>query len=169
MADGPIFDENALADAEKCALEEICRALGLRPANDGFVSVFPGRADCVVFDIGHLWIGDQVAFPANRFCFRGNLDLYSRSRPALQRWISRLMGSFPVAPSHGRRPAPYGGGRVEVLRIAPESSAIGQITTADVQLQSDRTTPVFTASVAFDVVFNTLPPEAAGVNPNIGG
>lgn len=162
------YDENALIDAETTCIKEICQALGLRPGENGFLSTFPGLQDCVIFDLGYLQIGDQTAFPASSFCFRGSLELYNRSRDMLQKWIARLMGSFPVAPRHGRRPTPYSGGRVLVLRIAPESGSISKITTEDVQLHSGTSSSTFTASVAFDVVFHINPPETAETR-NIGG
>ncbi len=150
-----------LADAETVAAKEIFDVLDLRPGVEGYVSTFPGLADCAVFDIGHLQIGDQTGFPASAFCFRGALDLYNRSRVILQSWIARLMGSFPVAPTQGRSRVPYAGGRVLVLRIAPESGAISQITTEDVQIRPQASVSTFTVSVLFDVVFHTNPPEPA--------
>jgi hypothetical protein len=156
------YDEEALCNAETLALKDICHVLGLRPGTDGFVSVFPGRADCVVFDIGHLHIGDQTAFPARHFCFRGNLDLYNRSRPMLQRWLSRLMAAFPVSPWNGRRAALEGPSNVQILRIAPENGAVSQISSVDVTLQPQGQMAVHTAQVDFDVVFTISPPESDG-------
>lgn len=144
---------NALEEAEKEALSRICDVLSIREGVQGFISVFPGKSDCVVWDIGAIHTGDQLAFSADMFHWRGFLWLYNRSRARLQEWIMRLVNAFPCSNAHGRQ-VPLTGGRISVLRIAPESGAIGKIETTSIETSVSVQTQVFTTSIGFDVVFN---------------
>ena len=143
-----------LSDAERQCLDRIAEALGLRVGVDAFFVPHPGLSDCVVWDIGYLYTGDQAAFPANMYHWRGKLELYSRTRQQIQRWIVSLLRSFPIAPAHGRAMMDVGEGPVKILRIAPENGGIGEIATQTVkQHEKDPGRETFYCPASFDVVF----------------
>lgn len=152
------YYDAALEDAEKACFKKVCEILGLRSGVNAFIALLPVKADCIVFDIGGLWTGDTVTFPASAHHFRGRLDLYSRSRPTLQRWLSRLLAALPNAPTHGRADDLVRKTNVTVFRIAPLAGAYGQITTTTIKAdEQDKGFVSFTCAVGVDVVFTTAP------------
>lgn len=145
---------DALADAERTCFDRIVEALGLRPGVDAAIGLQPGLADCAVWDIGYLYTGDQAGFAADTFHFRGRLELYSRTRQQVQRWITALLFAFPAGSVQARPGEPPPGGNVLVLRIAPENGAIGEISTIAVkQTEKDAGRETFYCAANFDVVF----------------
>lgn len=147
---------DAITDAERTCFDRIVEALGLRPGANAAIGLQPGLADCVVWDIGYLYTGDQAGFPADTFHFRGKLELYSRTRRQVQRWNSALLQTFPVGSTQARRGQPAPGGNVVVLRIAPENGGVGEIATITVkQAEKDAGRETFYCVANFDVVFKT--------------
>ena len=146
--------ETALEDAERQSFDKICEVLGLRAGVNAAIGLQPGLSDCAVWDIGYLYTGDQVGFPADTWHFRGKLELYNRSRAAIQRWLMRLMLAFPIAPTQGRSNILAEEGNVVVLRIAPENGAVGEIGTIQVkQNERDAGRETFYCVASFDIVF----------------
>lgn len=147
--------EDALADAENQCLRKLGETLALRPGDGIFCALQPGRTDCAVFDVGYLYTGDQAGYPANVFHFRAKLDLYSRDRAKLQRWLMRLFLTFPVGPSNSRSNEMMGEGPVINFRLAPESTGVGEISTIAVkQSADDPGRETFYCVAKFDVVFS---------------
>jgi hypothetical protein len=148
------WNPDTLHDAELQCMDRIAEALGLRVGVNAFIGLHPGLSDCVVWDIGFLYTGDQASFPANTFHWRGKLELYSRTRQQIQRWIMALLRSFPIAPVHGRATMETGEGPVRILRIAPENGGVGEIATQTVkQHDKDPGRETFYCPANFDVVF----------------
>ncbi len=150
--------ETCITDAEEACLRRLAAILGLRPGNDITLSSTRGKLpDCAVFDIGHLLVGDTMAFPASKHAFRAQLDLFNRSRPALQRWLGRLLSNLPIGPWQGRSNDLEPDTNVELLRIAPETDAISDVEIATLGGDKDGKggVEVFTATVLLDVVFST--------------
>ncbi len=158
------YCETFIVDAEEACAEKLAEILGLRYGTSLFVAVpRPRVADAAVFDIGHLLKGDQMAYRARKFAFRGQLDLYNRSRPNLQRWLARLMLNLPIGPWQGRTNDLEGETNVEQLRIATETEAVGRVESATLggDAQGKGGIEVFTATVLLDVVFSAKEKEAS--------
>ena len=156
--------ESCIVDAEEACADKLAEILGLRKGVDLFVGVpRPRVAEAAVFDIGHLLVGDQMAYRARKFAFRGQLDLYNRSRPNLQRWLGRLMLNLPIGPWQGRTNDLEGETNVEQIRVAPETDAIGSVESATLggDAQGKGGIEVFTATVLLDVVFSAKEKEAS--------
>lgn len=154
--------ESCIIEAEEACVKRLAAILGLRPGVDATVATTRGKtAECAVFDIGHLLVGDTMAFPASKHAFRAQLDLFNRSRPALQRWLGRLLANLPVGPWQGRSNDLEADTNVELLRIAPETDAIGDVEVATLGGDKDGKggVEVFTATVLLDVVFSTKEKE----------
>ena len=153
--------EDALADTEEQCLKRIAEALGVRVGVDAFCGLQPGKSDCAVFDIGYLYTGDQMGFPANNFHFRAKLELYNRNRRQIQRWIMRLVLAFPVTPWQGRCDDLRGNGPAMILRLAPENGAVGEVSTITVkQSEKDPGRETFYCAANFDVVFSAAERQA---------
>lgn len=149
-----VANPDTLHDAELQCMARIAEALGLRVGVNAFIGLHPGMSDCVVWDIGYLYTGDQAAFPANKYHWRGKLELYNRTRLQIQRWIMVLLRSFPIAPAHGRATMDVGEGPVVTLRVAPENGGIGEIVTKTIkQNDKDPGRETFYCPASFDVVF----------------
>ena len=87
----PLQAEDALWEAEDICYRRVLEILGLTDGVDAFISTNGGRYDCAVFDIGSPKSGEVFGFPASKFHWRGRLDLYSRNRRLIQKWIMRLL------------------------------------------------------------------------------
>lgn len=140
-------DLSLLSRVEQDAAEKIAESLGLHLGVGFFIGAFPGMTECAVFDIGYLNIGDTSAFKARTWAFRATLDLYSRSREELQKWLTALLLAYPFS-----TPRPDGDGEIKCLRLAPQSAAVGNIKSVTISM-GDSEMNVLTASVDFDVVF----------------
>lgn len=152
--------EDAIIEAEAQCHKKITEVLGLRIGETSFLSVNGRRLNCVVWDIGALETGDQAGFPSDMYHFQGRLDLYNQNRAALQRWIMRLLLSFPVNKWQGRSNDLAAEGNVYCLRVAPQTQGIGEITTKELRNDKNvKVSDVFTASVIFDVVFSAKEAE----------
>lgn len=152
--------ENALIEAEEACLRKICEILNFRAGVNAFICVQPGLTDCCVFDIGNVQTGDQTSYPAGMFHFRGNLTFYAVNRKSIQRSIMRLLLALPNAPQQSRQNSMIEDSNVIVFRIAPETNAIGAISTVAVQAANNKPEiEVFTAVVSFDIVFSAVEAE----------
>lgn len=151
----PIQQDEALYEAERTCFDKLVQVMGLQGEGiDAFISTNGGKVECAVFDIGYPQTGETTGFPATTHHWRAQLEMYSRNRRQLQKWIMRLMLAFPNAPTQGVASELYQNTTVKVLRIAPETRAVSEITTTE--LKSDPAKAgvnAFTCSVAFDVVF----------------
>jgi len=155
MSKQAVTFEKSLIEAENICLDCICKVLGLRSGIDGFISVNGGKTDCVVWDIGYLYTGDQMGFVADKFHFRGQLDLFSRDRRRVQVWLMLLAQAFPNTKCQGVTDDLDRETCVDCLRIAPEQRAIDEITTTELKQKGDeKGVAAFTTSVSFDIVFN---------------
>lgn len=141
--------EDALTEAEKAATAFI------REMFDGaktYRATNPGDPDCQVFDIGYLNIGDNTTFPSAAYCFRGQLDICRRDRTVLQREIMRMLNRFPVNQDYQTEDLEET--NLLCVRIAPETRAVSEITTVNVNPnKDDNPIPCYSATVLFDVVF----------------
>lgn len=153
----PCSYEESLTNAETVCFEYLREKLDI-PASEAFIGVNPGRADCMVFDIGQSYTADLNAFRASCAHFRGQMDLYSRDRTKLQHLIMRARKFAPVNEEHdpdGLRER----GNVLQLRLAVEAGNPSAIKTVDIELGTDqKKLPTWTATVDFDVVFLTEAP-----------
>ena len=114
----------------------------------------PGDPDCQVFDIGHLHLGENTTFASHAYCFRAQLDLYRRDRTMLQKDLMRILQALPIGADNNAEAELRETSNVLTFRVAPETSAVGGITTADVSTDKDaKPIPCWTATVTFDVVF----------------
>ena len=153
---GAAAAETALADAEKQCFDKLCAVLGLRPGVSASIGLQPGLSDCVVWDIGYLYTGDQAGFPADTWHFRGKLELYNRNRATVQKWLMRLLLAFPIGPWQGRANDLAENGNVIILRIAPENGAVGEVSTIRVkQTEQDTGRETFYSVANFDIVFTS--------------
>lgn len=152
------WGESCVVEAEEVCLKKLAEILGLHAGVDAtLASARSRRAECAVYDIGHLYIGDTMAFRAHKHAFRGTLDLFNRSRPDLQRWIGRLLMNLPISPWQGRSNELEGDTNVEQMRVALETGGIGDIESATLGGDKDGKggIEVFTTTVLIDVVFTT--------------
>lgn len=153
----PCSYEESLTNAETVCFEYLCEKLGV-PASEAFIGVNPGRADCIVFDIGASYTADLNAFRAPCAHFRAQMDLYRRDRAMLQRLIMRTRLFAPVDEEHdpdGLRER----GNVLQFRLAVEAGNPSAIKTVDIDLGTDqKKLPTWTATIDFDVVFLTQSP-----------
>lgn len=150
----PNKQEDALIEAEKICHAKVCEILGLQSGVDCFISTNPGKTDCAIFDIGFLWTGDQAGWPSQVYHFRAKLDLYSRNRAKVQRWLMRLLLAMPISPWQGQSNELDQTTTVRTFRIAPESNGVGEITTTELKEAANvNGVEVFTAGVNFDIIF----------------
>lgn len=158
----PIDFDGALEAAETICHLKIAEILELRDGVNAFVCLNPGRPDCAVFDIGGVKSGEVMAFPAEVFHFRGQLELYSRNRKQIQVWMMRLVRAFPNSGWQGARDDLPTETAVHCLRIAPEDNAISPISTTQITAgTNEKSITVFTATIQFDIVFGTGARSAA--------
>ena len=143
--------EESLGLAEIACANHIFKTTGFKVR----IAVNRGDPDCAVFDIGYLCTGEHTVFQAQAYHFRAKLDIYNRSREEVQRSIMTLLRSFPVNADINSSSELREEGNVVLLRVAPQTQAISEITTTDVQQIKDAK-PIlcFTATVLFDVVFH---------------
>lgn len=147
--------EAALEEAEQICARRLCEILGLKFSVDFFISTNGGRVDCAVFDIGTPWTGDVMAFPATKFHWRGVVDLYSRDRRMIQKWIMRTILAMPIAPTQSQTDDLRGDTNVSVFRIPPEPNSIAEITTVELRSgANEKGIDVFTSSIKFDIIFD---------------
>lgn len=151
----PNQKELAIYEAEQTCFKKLIEILGLQGDGiDAFISTNGGKVECVVFDIGFPQTGETQGFPATRFHWRASLDMYSRTRKVIQVWLMRLLLKLPNAPTQGVSQELFDGTTVSHFRIAPETRAISEITTTELKANpAVAGVNVFTATVAFDVVF----------------
>lgn len=155
MTDPSTF-EASLGEAEDACFEALCRILDLRAGATAFIGANDGRADCMVFDVGALQTGDMAAYRAERFHFRGQADLYNRSRRTLQAWLMRIVAALPVQRHGGTRSFLRSDTNVVQFRVVPEPTAVSAVSSAEVETATNgKKIPVYTATVQFDIVFNT--------------
>ena len=147
--------EEALFEAEEICHNRLCEILGLTSGVNSFISTNGGSYDCCVFDIGSVKTGETFGFPASKFHWRGRLDMYSRDRRQIQRWIMRLLLAMPVGTTQPVTSDLSHETIVDVFRIAPQEGCIDEITTVELKAKKDESgIVVFTTSVEFDIVFN---------------
>lgn len=159
----PYSYEGSLAQAEEACFNCIASVLELDIGKTATIGISKGMPEAAVFDIGHLAIGDTMAFPAFAHCFRASLELYNRDRSALQGWIMRLLSTFPVNRWYNADAAVREDANVLHFRVAPETGAVSKITTTTVSNSNSGEVPTWVATVLFDVVFicdpDYVPPE----------
>lgn len=150
--------ETALTEAEDTCHEKLCQILGLTKGVDCFVSINGGRVECAVFDIGYPQAGEVMGFEACVYHFRGQLDLYSRNRRTLQKWLMALIANMPISPTQGASNELDGISTVQTLRIAPESNSIAEISTTELKdAAKEKAITAFTTTVKLDIVFTIGP------------
>ena len=150
----PLQAEDALWEAEDICYRRVLEILGLTDGVDAFISTNGGRYDCAVFDIGSPKSGEVFGFPASKFHWRGRLELYSRNRRLIQKWIMRLLLAMPIGTTQPVASDLATDTIVEVFRIAPQERCIDEITTVELKAKKDADgVAVFTTSVEFDIVF----------------
>ena len=153
----PCSYEESMTNAERICFDFLAEKLGLQPSQ-AFLGVNPGRADCMVFDIGANYTADLNTFRAPCAHFRAQMDIYSRDRAMLQKLIMRTRSLAPIDENHdpdGLRER----GNVLQLRIAVESNNPSAAKTVEIDLGTDKKKlTTWTASVDFDVVFLTYHP-----------
>ena len=151
----PLQAEDALWEAEDICFRRVCEIIGLEKGVNAFVSTNGGRYDCAVFDIGSPKSGEVFGFPASKFHWRGRLDLYSRDRRLIQRWLMRLLLAMPIGTTQPVKDDLSRDTIVSVFRIAPQERCIDEITTVELKSKKDEDgVAVFTTSVEFDIVFS---------------
>lgn len=167
MTDPSTF-EASLGEAEDACFEALCRILDLRAGVNAFIGANDGRTECAVFDIGALQTGDQTTYRAQRFHFRGQVDLYNRNRRTLQAWLMRIVAGLPVQRHGGTESFLRTDTNVVQFRVAPEATAISAITSADIETATaGKKIPTFTATVTFNIVFRAgLRETAAAESPD---
>lgn len=151
----PIQAELALTEAEKTCFKKMVEILGLHGDGiDAFIGTNGGKVECIVFDIGYPQTGETQGFVAKNFHFRGKVDLYSRNRETIQRWIMRTLLSMPIGPTQSASNELDVDTTVQRFRIAPETRAVTEITTTELKNAPNVAgVNVFTASIDFDIVF----------------
>ena len=153
MIDPSTF-EASLGEAEDACFEALCRILDLRVGVTAFIGANDGRPDCAVFDIGALQTGDMTTYRAERFHFRGQVDLYNRNRRTLQVWLMRIVAALPVQRHGGTESFLRTDTNVIQFRVVPEPTAISDIKSADIETATaGKKIPTNTATVTFDIVF----------------
>lgn len=151
----PIQQDKALTEAEKTCFRTLCEILGVTDGVDAFISTNGGRAECIVFDIGYCQTGETQAFPATTLHFRGKVDLYSRNRETIQKWIMQMILALPISPTQSQSNALDAVTTVRTFRLAPETRNPTEITTTELKNEPSKTgITVFTASADFDIVFS---------------
>lgn len=147
--------EDAMTAAERDCLDKLCEILGVREGVSAFLSTNGGALDCVVFDIGYPETGETMGFPADTFHWRGQLDVYNRSRRQIQKWLMRLVAAMPIGTEQSTAERMREGSNVLCLRIQPVTNAIGEITTTSLKFGAgDKGVEVYTSTIIFDIVFN---------------
>ena len=152
----PTGYETALANAEDACFAFLNEILGLEEQVTSFVSCRArGVLDCMVFDIGELHTGDVTSFKAKNFHWRANAEFFCRDRRRLQAIQMRLLEKMPVAPQFEREHPLLKDSNVRHFRVAPETGAIGSISTQEIEaFQGGAKVPVFTFVAKFDVIFS---------------
>ena len=151
----PASWELALYEAEKTCHLRLAKILGLTDGVDAFIGSNGGKVDCAVFDIGYAMTGEVFGFAADKYHFRGRVDLYSRDRKQIQIWIMRILKAMPIARQQSVTDDLTRESNVYCFRTAPETKTVEEITT--VELKKDKQengVPVWTTAVQFDIVFS---------------
>ena len=155
-ATAPISWEDAMWQAEDACALKLAEVMGLKPKNDIFTGIKSDNAvDCAVFDIGKPETGDQFGYVADHFHFRGQVDLYSRDRRQIMKWVMRIFGSMPMHTCQATE-AKLPNSNVECFRVQPVNNCMNVITTVEIpvgKIADNRKVEVFTTSVFFDIVF----------------
>lgn len=150
----PIQQDKALTEAEKTCFRKLCEILGVTDGVDAFISTNGGKVECIVFDIGYCQTGETQAFPATNLHFRGKVDLYSRNRETIQKWITKMILALPISPTQAQSNELDSVTTVRTFRLAPETRNPTEITTTELKnAPSVAGVNVFTASAEFDIVF----------------
>lgn len=148
--------EDAIIEAENACWRKVNEILGLTGGVNSFTGIKGDNAvECAVFDIGKPESGEQFGFTSDKFHFRGQVDLYSRRREDIMRWIMRLIGTMPVQ-TRQSTDAKIPNSNVYCFRIQPLNNCMNVITTVDIPvgiISDNRKVEVFTTSVFFDIVF----------------
>ena len=153
-AEAPNQFEEALFSAERDCFDKVCEILGLTEGRNAFLSTNAGALDCVVFDIGYPETGDMMAFPSDVFHWRGQLDIYNRSRRQIQRWLMRLIAAMPIGTTQATREQMRDGSNVQNFRIMPTTNSITEIATTSLKFGAgDKGVEVYTSTIIFDIVF----------------
>lgn len=151
----PAEFEEAMEKAERDCFDKICEILGVREGVSAFLSTNGGATDCIVFDIGHPETGDMMAFPSCVFHWRGQMDVYNRSRRQIQKWLMRLIAAMPIGTSQATEEQMPEGSNVQNFRIVPITNSISDIVTTQLKYAAgDKGVEVYTTTVIFDIVFN---------------
>ena len=155
----PIVFENCICDAEEACLRKLCDILGLAYGVTAFAGIKSDKAvECAVFDIGRPEDPQVFGFTATSFYFKGQVDLFSRNRKQIQRWVARLMQAMPIQTAQATRVKMPEGSNVEQFRITANGMPVNDITTVDLPVGSEedgKTVEVFTTAVFFDIIFTT--------------
>ncbi len=147
--------EKAMTKAERDCFDKACEILGVREGVSAFLSVNGGATDCIVFDIGYPESGEVMGFPSECFHWRGQMDLYSRSRRLLQVWLMRLVAAMPIGTVQATEERMPEGSNVQCFRIMPITNGITPIVTTSLKYGAgDKGIEVFTSTVNFDIVFS---------------
>ena len=153
-AEAPNQFEEAMFQAERDCFDKVCEILGLQEGKSAFLSVNKGMLDCVVFDIGYPETGDMMAFPSDVFHWRGQLDIYNRSRRQIQKWLMRLIAAMPIGTSQATDEQMPEGSNVQNFRIVPVTNSISDIVTTQLKYAAgDKGVEVYTSTIIFDIVF----------------
>ena len=141
---------DSLTIAEKACADVFCEIFRTRT----FICANRGCPDCNVFDIGFVQSGDQMAYDSDAYHFRAKLDMYRRDRSELQRDIMKLLAELPIGQDSRVESTLRENSNVVCFRIATETRAISEISTASVAPENDASPiPCYLATVQFDVVF----------------
>ena len=155
MSNQPTSWKKALTEAERICHRRLCAILGLTDGVDAFISTNGGRYDCAVFDIGYAETGDVFGFAANRYHFRGRVDLYNRNRDLIQEQVMKILEAMPIGQNQSVTDDLYRNTCVAVFRTAPITRAVEEITTVELKAKKDdEGVAVFTTAVHFDIVFS---------------
>lgn len=147
--------EDAMLNAERDCFDKLNEILGLREGVNSFLSTNKGATDCMVFDIGYPETGEMMGFPSDVFHWRGQADIYHRSRRQIQKWLMRLIAAMPIGTTQATRERMREGSNVQNFRIMPITNGISEITTTQLKFAAgDKGVEVYTSTVIFDIVFN---------------
>lgn len=148
--------EDAMIEAEDACWRKTTEILGLTCGVDSFTGIKSDNAvECAVFDIGKPESGEQFGFTSDKFHFRGQVDLYSRNRQEIMRWVMKLIGAMPIQTRQSTE-AKIPNSNVYCFRIQPLGNCMNVITTVEIpvgKIRDNTKVEVFTTSVFFDIVF----------------
>lgn len=149
----PDVYEESLTQAEDACARRIFEVLDVPYGQTGNVGASRGRTEEAVFAVGELGDGSTVDFPAAGHYFRARLRLHARDRAQVQRWIMRLVETFPVGHDASADDWLREETNVCVLRISPQVGAVSAVEPDNVTPPNSVAVPVWAATVLFDVVF----------------